>query len=300
MPRTTTCMWLILRWMPDAFQPRKLAAMLAAVAVVAAVVTLALASGRSGAPPIKAPECTLDLNELSLTGCRRLKSDTAAAADPVSLWGRIDCADPSRQRLVTSGGDPHRTGDGSAQGNSSYRRLTVMDGDRVFGERCELGLNEYRSGFGRTFSLYREGEHRVTFLSMRLPTSFPLSTPDWQVVMQMKQTQQSDNGNGTPVLALEADANRWRLMHSTSVDASGDAVELWNAPAATGTWTRFAFDVVYSQHTGVGRIKVYADLKGDGDATDPGEQSPLLRTYTLKRESAAETSPDDDPLVQGE
>jgi hypothetical protein len=118
--------------------------------------------------------------------------------------------------------------------------------------------------------------------------------------MQMKQTQQSDNGNGTPVLALEADANRWRLMHSTSVDASGDAVELWSAPAATGTWTRFAFDVVYSQHTGVGRIKVYADLNGDGDATDPGEQSPLLRTYTLKRESAAETSPDDDPLAQGE
>jgi hypothetical protein len=118
--------------------------------------------------------------------------------------------------------------------------------------------------------------------------------------MQMKQTQPSDNGNGTPVLALQAEANQWRLFHSTSADGSDNAVELWHMPAATETWTRFAFDVLYSQNSSVGRLKVYADLNGDGDALDPGEQSPPFATYTLKRESAAETNPDDDPLVQGQ
>jgi hypothetical protein len=293
-------MWLILRWMPDAFQPHKLTATLAAVAAVAAGVTFVLAAERSGPPPIKVPGCGLDLAALRVTGCKLLKSDTSAVADPRPLWGRIDCASASRHQRITSGGDPHPTGDGSPQPDRSYRRLTALDGDQVFGERCELGANEYRAGFGRTFNLYGEGQHRVTFVSIRLPAGFPLSTPDWQIVMQMKQTQPSDNGNGTPVLALQAQASQWTLFHSASADESGNAVELWSAPATTRTWTRFAFDVVYSQSTSAGRVRVYADLNGDGDARDAGEQSPPMATYTLKRESAAETSPDDDPLVQGE
>jgi Polysaccharide lyase len=284
-------MWLILRWMPDAFQPR----WLAAASLAAAVAMLFPGCGPSGPPAVKAPACVLDLGALSARGCRVLKSDTAAAPDPRALWGKIDCASDSRHRFIPSGGDPHPTGGGQPQPNRSYRRLTVIDGDQVFGERCELGYNDYRRN---TFGLYHEGERRITFMSIRLPTTFPLGVHDWQLVMQMKQTQPADN-DGTPVLALEAQGDRWRLFHSASVDKSSDSVELWSAPAAPGRWTRFAFDVVYSQDTSRGRIKVYADLNGDGDALDPGEQSPEIATYTLKRESAPTTSPDDDPIPQG-
>ena len=289
----------------------------AALAVVAAVAGVAIGyqlghsttSGRSGTTSASRAvatstsratptACRLDLAHLRVRGCALVKADTSAAANPVPLWGRLDCANASRHQRITSGGDPLPMGDGAAQGNSNYRRLTVIDGDQVFGERCELGLNDYRRN--ATFTLYREGQHRITVLSLRLPADFPLSTRDWQVVMQMKQTQPADNKNGTPVLALQAQANRWVLYHSASVEESGDTVQLWSAPATKGTWTRFAFDVVYSQKSTVGKIKVYADLNGDGDALDPGEQSPLLTTYALKRELPAETNPDDDPLKQGD
>lgn len=35
--------------------------------------------------------------------------------------------------------------------------------------------------------------------------------------MQMKQTHPADNGDGTPVPALEAKSGRWRLVQSGSV-----------------------------------------------------------------------------------
>jgi hypothetical protein len=291
-------MCLILRLMPDAFQPRKLAA-LAAVALVGGGVigyelsksdapsrTAATQASTTRSQPLTTaapPPCRVNLAALSVTGCRPLKEDTGTARDPTALWGAIDCADDSRHRWIAPG----------------FRRLTVLDGDNVFGERCELGRNDYRPEAGPTFALFREGEHRITFVSLRLPANYPLSNPNSQVVTQMKQTEPADNGEGTPVLALHAEANQWRLFHSSSVDASAETVELWSAPAKAATWTRFAFDVVYSQDPAVGKVRVYADLNGDGDASDRGEQSPQLSTYTLKRESARE-DPVQDQLAQGQ
>jgi hypothetical protein len=244
--------------------------------------------------------CTLNLGALDVSNCTLLKSDNAAAADPEPLWGNIECELNSRHQQVTTGGDTHATGDGAAQGNTAFRRMTAIDGDDFAGERCELGINEHRSGFTPTFQLYREGERRVTFLSMRLPSNFPLSTTDWQVVMQMKQTQPSDNGNGTPVVELSASHGHWRLAQSGSILLTSTGRLLWDTPAANGIWTRFAFDVTYSQDETQGSIKVYVDLNNDGDALDTGEQSPTFTTYTLKREIAAAQSPDNDPLVEGD
>jgi hypothetical protein len=52
-------------------------------------------------------------------------------------------------------------------------------------------------------------------------------------------------------------------------------------------WTRFAFDVVYSQNPEIGSIQVSVDLNGDGDFEDPNEHSPKMHAPTL----ATETEP---------
>jgi hypothetical protein len=63
-----------------------------------------------------------------------------------------------------------------------------------------------------------------------------------------------------------------------------DSRDLWSVPARTNFWTRFAFDVRYSDHKKGGYIRVAVDLNGDGDFADPGELSPGFHTYTLKEE----------------
>jgi hypothetical protein len=238
--------------------------------------------------PVSASACVLDPSTLTAPGCSVRREDTAADPDPRPLWGSIDCAEDSRHQWLTGGADPHPTATGAPQGEDAYRSLTVVDGDDVWGERCELGRNDHRYGdygVGGTFAIYREGERRITFASYRLPPSFPLETTTWQPVLQMKQTQPSANGGGTPILAMRATAGRWALMNSDSAGPSSDSHEIWSTPAQSGVWTRFAFDVVYSPDPARGSIQVYVDLNGDGDATDPEEQSPLLHTSTLKYET---------------
>ena len=212
------------------------------------------------------------LTALALPGCTRLFADSGSALDPATVWGKLDCASASR----------HRATDG-------YRELTVLDGDDVWGERCELGRNDHRTG---PTALFREGDRAVTTASLRLPANYPLEDTRWQVLMQMKQTQPSANGGGTPVISLEAKAGRWRLLQSTSSGPSSDTRELWTAPAQRGAWTRFAFDVSYSQDPAKGAIRAYADLNGDGDAADGQERSPEIRTYTLKRETEGGSATD--------
>jgi hypothetical protein len=111
-----------------------------------------------------------------------------------------------------------------------------------------------------------------------MPNSFPLATSHWQTVMQMKQSQPSAAGGGGPMLEVQADNGRFYL--------SNDWNDLWSTPASTGSWIRFAFDVVYSQDPRVGSVTMYVDLNGDGDAADPAEHSPTFHVSTLKRETS--------------
>jgi hypothetical protein len=212
------------------------------------------------------------LASLSLFGCASAFADSGDSPDPAGTWGKLDCATAARHRAL-----------------GGHRELTVIDGDDVWGERCELGRNDHRTG---PTAVFREGDRAVTFASFRLPASYPLEDSRWQIVMQMKQTQPSANGGGTPVISLEAKSGRWRLLQSTSSGPSGDTRELWTAPAQRGTWTRFAFDVSYSQDPAKGAIRAYADLNGDGDAADAAERSPEIRTYTLKRETEGGSATD--------
>jgi hypothetical protein len=226
------------------------------------------------------PDCAVDPATMTAPGCRVLRRDTAGAPDPrPGLWGTIDCESSSRYAYHTSGGDPSPTPTGVPQGDDDYRSLTAFDGDQVFGERCELGRNSHTYGQNTggetagTFALYREGDHRVTFFSERYPAAFPVGAADWQTVAQIKQAQPADNGGGSPAITLALWGNHLRLMNTSN--------QVWATRAPqSGTWIRYALDVVFSPDPAVGSVKVYVDLNGDGDALDQGEQSRRLALAT--------------------
>jgi hypothetical protein len=215
---------------------------------------------------------------MTLPGCKLLASDTASVASPLTFWGAVQCGTlakvlPSRASLLASGGDPHAMVSGGTQPDSAFRRMTAFDGDDFYGERCELGENDSRTG---PTVFYHEGQHRATYLSLRLPSNFPLNTSNWQTVMQMKQTQPSDDNCCGPELEMQATRGEWVIADSWNI--------LWTFPAQTNKWTRFAWDVYYSQDPSKGWLQVSADLNGDGDFNDSDERSPVIHTATLRTE----------------
>ncbi len=237
-------------------------------------------------PPVTPPPAACPIAQatstaalgMTLPGCKLLASDTASVASPLLFWGAIQCGTsgkvvPSRAALIGSGADPHPMVGGGSQPDSAYRRLTVLDGDNFYGERCELGENDNRSG---PTVFYHEGQHRATYLSLRLPSNYPLSSNAWQTVMQMKQTQPSDDNCCGPELEMQARGGEWVIADSWKT--------LWEFPARINSWTRFAWDVYYSQDASKGWIQVSADLNGDGDFNDSGERSPVLHGATLRTE----------------
>jgi hypothetical protein len=233
-------------------------------------------------PPIEQgnPNCPLsqpnsDIGMTLPSECTVVASDTASNPDPIAFWGRLDCASADRHQVISSGGDTHSTADGSSQGNGSFRRMTAYDGDDVWGERCELGDN-WNTG-KNTF--YHEGIRRVTYASIRLPASSDVNNPNWRNVLQMKQAQPYTNPNPASIFEVQARGGYWNVGSNWE--------DLWEAPAAQNTWTRFAFDIVYSSNASVGSIKVYVDLNNDGDASDANEQSPRIFKDTLRVEEGA-------------
>ncbi len=272
---------------PQKFYQRKLSILpLVLVAIVAGTIgTYALINSLAATP------CTLDLDHLTVSsGCPVTKSDTAASgnlATVQSLWGNLQCADASRLKFFTSGGDPHNTANGTAQGNTSYYEPTVLNGDDFYGSRCELGQNERRygeNGGAGTFQLYQQGEHKITFVSIRLPSNFQSNVNAWQTIMQMKQTEPDNTDYSSPILEMQEYGNEFRVN-------SDPAGTLWSTSAVTGQWVRFAFDVTYSQNNNDGKIRVYVDKNGDGDTLDPGEQSPVITTATLGTQTQTSIGP---------
>jgi hypothetical protein len=238
------------------------------------------ASGQTAhAPRRAATACPLQgatpLSALPMTipGCRLIASDTVSSQSPIPFWGQIFCRTQSQAKTTSTGGDTHATASGTLQGNSADRTVTVFDGDELWGERCELGENDWRSG---PTTFYHQGQRRATYFSLRLPQNFPLSANTWQTVMQMKQAQPSDGGSGAPILEMEARQGKWVVVENWQ--------ELFSFPARKGVWTRFEWDVYYSTDPTKGWLQVSADLNGDGDFEDPGEHSPVIHTATLKTE----------------
>ena len=212
-------------------------------------------------------------------------ADPGTAPDPRFFWGRVDCErhpaglTPAHQ-VIAGGGDKHPNALGEIPADDSFRRLTVYDGDDIAGERCELGLNDHQSG---PTAFYREGRRYVTYASIRLPETADVTDPDWRVVLQMKQAQPYNNRKDASRFELQVRGGRWLAISSWR--------DFWSAPAQPGIWTRFRFDVTYSQDQNRGVIQIAADLNGDGDYDDdpdsgPGEETaPAISLPTLLRES---------------
>ena len=213
---------------------------------------------------------TVGISAQGASGCglHLLKQDLATDPDPVPLWGEIDAVSPSRHQWFAAGGP-----DGGP-----FRRMTALDGDLFHGnsERAELGDSDYLFEDGRsdTFYLYRAGMRRVTSYWMRLPSNFPMNSNEWQVVMQMKQTDPATNADGTPVISLQAIQGQWILKQSTSAGPANDTRVLWRTPARVGVWTHITVDATYSTDPAAGRFAI----------TIGGATSPVLRTYNLKNE----------------
>ena len=158
--------------------------------------------------------------------------------------------------------------------------MSVLDGDIVYGgERCELGLNDQD---GPT-ALYREGQRRITFASIRLPPQ--LTDPEPRVADRSADEADAAVRQpvSSPIFELQARAGRWFVVSDWS--------DVWSTRARQKVWTRFAFDITYSQDPGVGSIKVYVDLNGDGDADDRKEQSRRTSRATLRREVGGGSGP---------
>jgi hypothetical protein len=257
--------------------------------VTAAVIPLLAIFPSPAGPAHRDAGCKLSLSDLRTANCPVLAGDTGRLRDPLPLWGNVECATIERHHRVSRGGDPSPTGNGNPQGGGAYRRLAVRDGDEFSGERCELGRNSHLSS-DHTFMLYREGEHRVTFLSLRLPRRFLLRRTRWQTVWQMKQAQPSANGGGGPMIEVQAYGRRFWLANDHRV--------LWSTRARRQVWVRFAIDVRYSHDASKGTLKVYVDNDGDGDASDPDEESPLFRRSTLRTET--EGGARDDGIAPGQ
>jgi len=235
--------------------------------------------------------------------CTVFAADRGSKQEVKSFWGAIECdlddnpPGKSGPRVIPEGGDPHPTASG-APGSPPYRELVTHEGDVLSGERCEIGRNDFRVLPNTVF--YREGDHLVTFVSVRLPKGFPVDTENtFQGAIQMKQTQPSDVGDEAPPIAIGMYQGRWQLFHSDREQYQNHerGTVYWTAPLQSGLWTRFVFDVVYSGDPDKGRLKVYADLNADGDFTDEREQSPLLgddEPFATLRSEVPEKTPDPD------
>ena len=198
---------------------------------------------------------SVDRATMKPVGGTVLRQDDGSAADPrPGLWGTIEAAMPGRHVQVT-GADPYRT-------------LTVLDGDESFGNnaRAQLGRNERTAGENTgsstngTFALFNEGEHKLTFVSMRFPAG--------KITDEPGQLADDHQHEANPSLRRQ-----WLApWHCIQVDLfSGKLVfqmawtTLWETPAPVfDKWIRFAFDVTYTKDPSKGRIQFFVDRDGIG------------------------------------
>ena len=207
----------------------------------------------------------------------------SGTGDVERFWGAVECDlddDPSAvsgERTVPSGGDPQPSATGRPPGDDSFRELVTHAGDDYFGERCEIGRNDFREEPNTVF--YREGEHLLTFVSVRLPDGFPVETEStFQGVVQMKQTQPSDVGDEAPPIALGMYQGRWQLFSGTgsplSAEEDGTVIGARRSKPGCGRGSSSTSCTrATRRRAGCSSTR---DLNGDGDYGDARESSPVF------------------------
>jgi hypothetical protein len=162
-------------------------------------------------------------------------------------WASESCADSSRVQEVSSP---------VAQGNQAYK-LTVQDGDNSYGERCELGQgNPGRTGF----PLFHDGDERWISFQVYLPDSYPIETPNWNVMFQIHQ--QGDGG--CPPISLNVEDGQFKLYNSATPQYVLNTTEKWHAPAQRNRWAKFTMHIKNSTDDNTGFVELFGDLDGQG------------------------------------
>jgi hypothetical protein len=248
-------------------------------------------------PPDPPPSGQLGIDRATMlaTGGKILREDVSAQADALTgLWGEFSNV-PARLQLKTSGGDPGPKADGTAQGNSNYREITVQDGDSWQGEsaeRSELGRNtcspyytENKPGSSdATFAIFDEGQRRLVFFSQRYHANLNTGVDTFQTVMQMKQNQPYlANGPVDSAPALEVSVyggsillgNFWTIRWTTGLPAREK-------------WIRYAFDVTFSKDPSKGKVQLFVDHDGSGDFLAASKASPVITCQTLANCTSAD------------
>ncbi len=237
--------------------------------------------------------------------CTLERTDTAGDPNAHYLWGEYSCA-PRRVAWNPAGGDPRPTAVGAPQGNSAFRELTVVDGDNPcgYGERCELAKNSYVDGLASfqnplgTFYNYDEGARRATYMSIRLPSNFPIGIrrvaerhADETIGSLKRQRRDASTLSADLRQPLPPVPHPGRLGRGRQQLWSPDPGQNPEAVAHVGVWYRIAIDALYSQDPDRGWVKMYIDLNGDGDFDDPEEQSPVFGGSALEGTLKTEPAP---------
>ena len=184
-------------------------------------------------------------------------------------WANYSCESGDRISRVSSP---------KAQGEHAYR-IEVRDGDDSYGERCELGQgNPTRDGF----PVHQEGQERWISYQVRLPDEYPVNTPEWNNIFQLKGA-----GNGGPPVNMAVRDGRFLLLNSPENSSTCCERELWSGSATRNRWVKFTLHVKFSPDPNVGYVELYGDLDGSGQKLLMSKKN----TYTMKRDASGRTVP---------
>lgn len=184
-------------------------------------------------------------------------------------WANYSCESGDRISRVSS---PR------AQGDRAYR-IEVRDGDWSWGERCELGqANPTRNGF----PLHYEGQERWISYQVRLPDAYPVETPEWNNIFQLKGI-----GDGGPPVNMAVRNGQLILMNSPHSSSTCCERFLWSGPASRNQWVKFTLHVKFSPNPDIGFVELYGDLDGTGQRLLMSKKN----VFTMKRDGSGRTLP---------
>jgi hypothetical protein len=185
-------------------------------------------------------------------------------------WANSSCADASRIKQVASP---------STQGSAAYR-VDLHDGDRSFGERCELGMGSpTRAGF----PVFKQGDESWIGYQVYLPAGFPSDGWKYNVITQFKNVDDLC----APALSVHVEQGQLLLFQSADNGSSCGGDSVWAAPVEYGRWIKLLFHVQWSSDASKGSVELFGDINGAGIV----QLMPRTRMFTMKMNPSGDTQP---------